>query len=406
VNRWPLLVALLPLVACSPSPPAAAPPGPQQPVAVAPAPGPRPPPLPVYAGQPADAPARYVQPTARDDGWPTASADGVGISPGRLAEMDATVRAGSMKKIGSILVARRGKLVHETYFEGDAVALRDTRSASKTMTSMLVGIALDKGQLPSVTAPVTRYFADKRPFANPDPRKDAITIEDFLTMSSLLECDDWNQFSQGNEERMYVTEDWTRFALGLPIKGFAPWATKPKDSPHGRAFSYCTAGASLLGALLERATKTKVQDFAKANLFAPLGIEAAEWPMTPMGTAQTGGGLRLRSRDLLKLGQLYLDLGTWKGARVVSEAWVKASTTPHAQIDDDKEYGYLFWLQTFVKGSPKTAAWTMAGNGGNKVSIFPALGLVVVITSTNFNTKGMHEQTDRLLADYILPAVD
>ncbi len=323
----------------------------------------------------------------------------------RLDAMDTAIRAGTFKKVGSVLVSRGGELAFEKYYEGDATTLRDTRSASKSITSVLVGIAIDKGKVPGVGAKVTSYFGDKRPFANPDPRKDAITVEDLLTMSSLLECDDWNQFSQGNEERMYVTEDWTRFTLGLPIKGFAPWQKRPKDSPHGRAFSYCTAGASLLGALLERATKTSVQDFAKASLFGPLGIESVEWPSTPMGTAQTGGGLRLRSRDLLKLAQLYLNGGTWNGVRVVPEAWVKASTSPHAQIDDEKEYGYFFWLQTFVKTDPKTAAFYMTGNGGNKAVVFPAMGLVVVITSTNFNTKGMHEQSDRLLTEYILPAM-
>ena len=134
-------------------------------------------------------------------------------------------------------------------------------------------------------------------------------------------------------------------------------------------------------------------------------IEALEWPITPMGTAQTCGGLRLRTRDLAKLAQLYADGGNWKGARVVSETWVGASTSPHARIDESKEYGYFWWLQSFVTSDPKSAAYYMSGNGGNKVAVFPVLALVVVITSTNFNTKGMHEQTERLLSEYVLPAV-
>jgi CubicO group peptidase (beta-lactamase class C family) len=263
------------------------------------------------------------------------------------------------------------------------------------VTSALVGIALEKGKLPGLSEPVLRYFPDKRPLKNPDPRKEKITIEDFLTMSSLLECDDWNDFSQGNEERMYLTEDWVRFTLDLPIKGFPPWATKPKDAPYGRAFSYCTAGVSTLGALLERATHERVEAFAKETLLTPLGIDAVSWPITPMGTAQTGGGLRMRSRDWLKIAQTYADGGAWRGARVVSEAWVKTSTSPHARVDDATEYGYLWWLASF--GAAKHPAVFMSGNGGNKVGYVPDLKLAFAITSTNYATKGMHEQTKRIL---------
>jgi CubicO group peptidase (beta-lactamase class C family) len=339
------------------------------------------------------------------DGWSTTNAEKVGLAAQKLQEMESAIRADEFKKITSVVIARHGKLAYESYFGGtDANTLMETRSATKSITSMLVGIAIDQGLLTGVDAPILPFFRDKQPLQNPDPRKEKITVEDLLTMGSLLECDDWNDFSRGNEERMYLIEDWAKFALDLPIKGFAPWVTKPKDSPYGRSFSYCTAGAFLLGQVVERSAKMPVQDFAKRNLFEPLGIKKADWKFSPLGEAQTGGGLGLRSRDLVKLGQLYLNGGIWDGKRVVSESWVRVSTEPHVRIDDQTLYGYFWWLKSFKAGEQAHPAYFMSGNGGNKVVVLPDLDMVVVITSTNYNTKGMHEQTEKLLTDYVLAA--
>jgi len=342
-------------------------------------------------------------PEVRRDGWATSDATSAGLDRAALSRMEQAITGGDFKKITSILVARHGHLAYEAYFEGAADSLRDTRSATKTITSMLAGIALDQHLLPGLDAKVLSYFPEKLPLANPDPRKAEITLEDLLTMSSLMECDDWNNFSRGNEERMYLIEDWVKFFLDLPIKGFPPWATKPKDSPYGRSFSYCTAGVTTLGFVLEKATHAKLADFANKDLFDPLGIQHVQWNYSPLGLAMGGGGLRLQSRDLLKLGQIYLDGGSWNSKDIISESWVKRSTVPHAQIDEQTKYGYLWWLRDFKAGERPWSAYYMSGNGGNKVAIFPQLDMVVVITSTNYNTKGMHEQTERLLTDYILP---
>lgn len=344
---------------------------------------------------------------SREDGWNAASAESVQLSAARLQAMDADIRAGKFKKITSVLVARRGKLVHESYFDdAGRDGLRNTRSATKTITGMLVGIAIDKGLLAGVDVPVMRFFADKRPVQNADPRKEKITVEDFLTMSSLLECNDWTQFSRGNEERMYLVEDWIKFTLDLPIRGFPDWVPKPKDSPYGRSFSYCTAGVVVLGGLLERATRMPLTEFAQKNLFAPLGIDKPGWQFTPAGTAMTGGGLKLRSQDLLKLGQLYLNGGLWKGSRLISAGWLQASTQPRARIDDKTEYGYLWWLGSFGSNGKSFKSYFMTGAGGNKVFVIPELEMAVVITSENFREPDMHTLSERLLTDYILAAVE
>jgi CubicO group peptidase (beta-lactamase class C family) len=329
------------------------------------------------------------------------------FTPKGLSSMEAAIKAGEFPKVTSVLVSRNGATLYAGYFNGaDAATLHNPRSASKTIAGMLVGIAIDRGLLPGVDAPILPFFPDKQPVQNPDPRKAKITIEDFLTMSSLLECDDWNDFSRGNEERMYLIEDWVQFTLDLPIKGFAPWAVKPKDSPYGRSFSYCTAGVSTLGAVLERAAKKPVPDFAQENLFGPLGIGKAVWQFSPTGTAQTGGGLSLSSRDLARLGQLYLDGGLGKGRRVVPASWVAASVRPHVRIDEETEYGYLWWLRRFRVGEKSHLAWLMSGNGGNKVAVFPDLSLVVVITTTNYNARDAHALTDRILTEHILASLE
>jgi CubicO group peptidase (beta-lactamase class C family) len=346
------------------------------------------------------------RPAALDDQWPVTSVAAGGLVAAPLEAMATAIQAGDFKKITSVLIARRGRLVYEAYFNGfGQTSLMNTRSATKTVTSMLIGIAIDQGLLSGVDAPILAFFPDHQPVQYPDPRKDRITVEDFLTMSSLLECDDFNSFSRGHEERMYLVEDWVQFTLDLPIKGFSSWATKPADAPYGRSFSYCTAGVATLGAVLERASSMPVPAFTRQQLFEPLGIERAEWQSSPTGTAMTGGGLALQSRDLLKLGQLYLDGGVWQGTRVVSEAWVQTSTQPHVRVDEKTEYGYLWWLRTFASCGKTFASYLMSGNGGNKVAVIPGSGVVAVITSTNYNTPGMHEQAERLLSDYILAAV-
>jgi len=356
--------------------------------------------LPVAAQSPK--PHDKFSPGSKTEGWATSDATSAGLDRAALSRMEQAITSGEFKKITSVLIARHGKLAYEAYFEGSVDDLRDTRSATKTISGMLTGIALDQHLLPGLDAKVVSYFPEKQPLANPDPRKAAITIEDLLTMSSLMECDDWNEFSRGNEERMYLIEDWVKFYLDLPIKGFPPWVTKPKDSRYGRSFSYCTAGVTTLGSVLEKATHAKLADFAASNLFGPLGIQNVKWNYSPLGLAMAGGGLRLQSRDLLKLGQLYLNGGSWNGKRIVAESWVKSSIAPHAQIDEQAKYGYLWWLKDFKAGGRYYSAYFMSGNGGNKVVVFPQLEMVVVITSSNYNTKGMHEQTERLLTDYIL----
>lgn len=336
--------------------------------------------------------------------WPLATPGESALSSAPLQAMAAAVENGDFGKITSVLIARHGKLAYEHYFSGDADTLRNTRSATKSVTDMLVGIAIAEGSLAGVDVPVLQVLSE-RPEKNLDPRKTQITVEDLLTMSSLLECDDWNEFSRGNEERMYLIENWLQFGLDLPIRGFAPWVTRPEDSPYGRSFSYCTAGVFMLGQVVHEATRVPIPQFAESRLFQRLGIARYKWALSPLGRAQTGGGLELRSRDLLKLGQLYLNHGSWNGRQIVPANWVAESTRPHANIDDQNDYGYLWWIRSFGKDADSHRAFYMSGAGGNKVLVFPDLDLVAVVTSENFHRRDAHDLSNRLLEKYVLPAV-
>jgi CubicO group peptidase (beta-lactamase class C family) len=335
-----------------------------------------------------------------------AAAEPVRLDPAPLGRLEAAIAGDEIKQVTSVLVQVDGKVVYERYFNGsDAETLNDVRSASKSVTALLVGAAIGDGHLPGVQARVYDYFPEFTRHHPVDPRLRAMTLEDLLTMSSLWECDDENAFSAGNEERMYVTERWLDFALSLPVKGFAPWMTRPEDSPHGRAHAYCTANSFVLGAVLERATGQPLADYAAQALERPLGITARHWNRSPEGIGMGGGGTRYRSRDLATLGQLVLQEGRWKGQSLVPSSYVAAMIRPQARTGNGSDYGYQWWgLHLPVQGTD-TTVWAMSGNGGNYVFLLPDRRAVMVVTSRAYNRSYAHPQSQRILTEFLLPAL-
>lgn len=299
----------------------------------------------------------------------------------------------------SVLVMRGATITYEHYFAGaTAETLHDTRSATKSLTALTVGIAVDRHVLPGLAAPAFGYLTDLQPFAHDDPAKAAITIEDLLTMSSALDCDDNADASPGNEENMYPRPRWARWAVDLPVR-----VDYQRDAAGRGPWHYCTAGVFLLGQIVQRAAGQPIDQFMAQHLFAPLGISRWEFPKSPAGELMTGGGLRLRTRDLAALGRMVLAQGAWNGQQVVPAAFVRAALTAHRDALDGQRYGYLFWSRSYQTPCGTTPGWLMSGNGGNAIVIFAELDAVVVVTRTHYRSKGMHQQTARLIEEQILP---
>lgn len=319
------------------------------------------------------------------------------------AQIEAAVNNGDYGTVTSILILEDGTPAYEGYFNGsDETTLHNTRSVTKTITGMMVGAAVSDGLL-ALDDKAARFFPELAPFSSPDPRKLAITIEDLLTMSSPLECDDWNQFSRGNEERMYIVEDWNRFFWDLPIRGYPSWATPPEQSAHGRAFSYCTAGVQVLGEIVERASGQPITEYAAEKLLSPLEITKFEWPMTGTGKVHLGGGFLLTTEGLGKFAELQRQNGTYKDDVIYTADWAEVSTTAHAAIPNTPfEYGYLWWLMPYEVDGQTHIASAMTGNGGNRVFVLPDHKLSVVFTNTDFNTSQMHQNAQKFFETEIV----
>lgn len=338
--------------------------------------------------------------------WRTVDPSDAGLSEEKLGELGRAIERGELERIRGVVVVRDGKLAWEGYFNGASASEKtNVRSASKTILSALVGIAISRGELSGVDARVLELMPRYRHHANPDGRKEEITVEDLLTMSSLLECDDNNSFSRGNEERMYLVEDWPQFYFDLPLRGFPAWRPKPADSPYGRSWSYCTAGSVALGAALQGVVGMRLDLYAAEHLFGPMGVTDIDWQMTPSGRAMTGGGVAWRARDMARFGQLYLDRGVWAGSRLLDESWVEASFERRAVTNSDSAYGYLWWIEEIEAAAGPVTAWSASGNGGNKIYVLPDRRLVVAITSTNYGRRGMHEQSMRILSEFVLGGI-
>jgi len=289
----------------------------------------------------------------------------------------------------SVLVIRHGSIVLEKYFApNDAASTHLLYSCTKSFVSALVGIAIGKGYITDVNRPVVSFFPG-RSFvgansAHVSPQqilyKQTITVENLLTMSSGL---DWSE-ADGTYSKMYSSStDWVKFVLD------APMVAQP-----GRSFTYSSGSSHLLSAIIQKASGMNTYEFARENLFGPLGIKDPSWDRDPSGIPIGGWGLSLTPRDMAKLGYLYLHGGLWEGKQVVPFSWVRDSTRPHIRAYVNCQYGYQWWLD------PSRSFFAAIGRYGQGIFVVPGLDLVVVFTA---HMDSGDPEVD-LLKKYIIPA--
>lgn len=330
----------------------------------------------------------------KEDDWEYTSFKEEGLDPTRFEFLKACIHDGTFRKVDSVVVVKRGKILIEEYFNGyDRDKLHEIRSATKSIGSALMGIAIDQGYFAGVRDKLFVFFPELKPFQNWDMRKNDITLEHVLNMTTGLDCNDMDDKSAGNESNVLRAADIVKFMLDLPM------AYDP-----GKHWAYSTGCAHLIGALIESRTSLSVQEFAKANLFEPLNISQYQWEISG-GIAHTGGGFWMRPIDMAKFGQLYLNRGRWQRQPIISEIWIDESTRIHTKVTNDLGYGYLWWKWVFnIDGRP-FFAFSAQGNGENHIFVFPELELVVVITGSAYEEIYGPAQTSMMMNKYILPAV-
>jgi CubicO group peptidase (beta-lactamase class C family) len=349
-------------------------------------------------------------PVALDDGWPIDKPESVGLDGARLCGIAPRLKA-LEANVHSVVVVRRGKLVFEQYFAGydepwglndkeyefDATTKHDVRSVSKSVTSLLVGIAVARG-LFAVDDLVMTFFPDHTSIKGAGWEQ--VSLRHLLTMSSGMRWDEvlaWTD-PKNDEPHLGTEDDPLRYVISKPIDAFP-----------GTTWNYSGGSTDLLGAIIEKTSGKSFEAFAREALFEPLGITDWEWKTYQNGRFAPAAGLRLRPRDAAKIGQLVLGRGAWNGKQVVPAQWIADSTAPRFQaiglFGGLYFYGYQWWIgRTFADG--KEIPWISGqGWGGQRVFIVPSLDIVVVMTAAMYASPRQNNPGLDILANFVVPAV-
>ena len=356
-------------------------------------------------------------PAAASDGWQIVAPDSVGVDAVQLAKLTQSLRAWPELGVHAVLIERNGRLIYEEYFNGfderwgqplgpvkmTAQSKHDLRSVTKSVVSALVGIAHGEGKIPSLDEPIVKWFPEYSDLDTPDRRR--VTLAHALSMTSGF---DWNEdmpYTDPRNDEIRMTRDPQplRYALARPFA---------KDP--GADFKYNGGLTQVVAAVLVRATKMSLQEYARTRLFEPLGITDVEWVGDLAGMPAAASGLRLRARDLAKIGSLYLNGGKWNGKQVIPSSWIDLSTRrqfrfrPRTGTDagDEFGYGYFWWYSCYPSTKGLIEARTAVGNGQQRVFVLPGMNMVVTIFAGRYNdfTTG-NTLGRRILLEHVIPAV-
>ncbi len=301
-------------------------------------------------------------------GWRTATPESQGIDSELLAEAINTARKGGIN-IHSLLVVRNNYIVAEAYFYPyDGKAPHDLASVTKSITSTLIGLAIEQRKVKSVEQKALSLFP-KNKIANKDVRKEKITVEHLLTMSSGLNC-----ISKGGEPTLWEMLNQAnnaQYMLDLPM------VAEP-----GSNFVYCSGGMHLLSAIISNTTGMRAEEFAKKFLFEPINIKQAIWPLDPQFINHGFGNLHLLPRDMAKLGVLMMNQGKWDNRAIVPGEWVTNMTRSHIKTGGARDYGFGWW----VNAPGNVIPYEASGRGGQQISVLPSKNAVIVLNGGGFNT--------------------
>lgn len=349
-------------------------------------------------------------PLQTGDGWVTRNAAVAGLDTVRLRNLLRRLAEGEYRGIDAVLIVKDGRLVFEKYFPGydfeytakdfkgkfiryDRNTIHNLASVTKSVTGILCGIAVDKKMIHGVDDRVSGSFPELAAMFTGG--KEKITVENLLTMSSGLE---WNE-----QEIPYSNRSNDIIQLFLVPHPLNYIFSKPMASEPGTKWYYNGGGTNVVGQIIQRNAGTRLDYFADRYLFEPLGIENSKWVYINRDFVYCSGDLRLRPRDMAKLGELVLDKGVWQGKRIVSAEWIDRMTSRLVSMPHGEGYGYQWWLATYKLGPESVDTYQASGWGGQRIIVIPALRSVVVITGSNYIRR---DPGNDMMYNYILPAID
>jgi CubicO group peptidase (beta-lactamase class C family) len=357
---------------------------------------------------------KYKVPEQTDDGWQTAHISEAKLDENKLTDLIRKILNGTYINIHSFLIIKGGKLVLEEYFPGQDYDnryitfnrddLHGLASVTKSFTSTLIGIAIDKGMIKGTDEDLITFFSEYKKELSVNS-KARIKLRDVLSMTAGFDWDELTYLYNDPRNPFWIILGSERgniigYILNRPIK----------DQP-GSKFTYNSGLSILLGTIIEKKSSLKIKEFAQKYLFEPLGISKYEWGYHDDAgkVPASEGGLFLRPRDMAKLGYLFVNKGKWKGEQIISAKWIEEATSEHIKLSPTMltGYGYQWWLYKFKMNNEIIESYSADGYGGQRIFVSPSLDMVVVFTAGNYSIP--HSQVLNMMYsmvnNYVLPAL-